>query len=226
MKIEEMSSALLNALTDDLEVQVLDTLLKRKVEEIQPKDLYYYYKELRKKNGVLNRRSRVTLLHHIVQSIHALKMVIGWAQLEKGHGKNGKSTIIRQAYEAKCEENECKVDFKSQKFRIFYKAFNEYHIACIRFGESYAHLGPILLLCQRLRIQRFADTYLGVKLTEAVNWVRMTNAEAARREVIHRGMLESVVEILEGTIGGKTESVLVAALKDIDQNIWTYVQDQ
>ncbi|CAE6535026.1 unnamed protein product [Rhizoctonia solani] len=205
--IEEMSE-------EDMSLALVDQSRATSVghaaqKERRPKDLHYYYKETRAKKGALNKRSRVALLQHIVLSIHTLKSALAWRRLENGYGENGKMTIVMEAYS---EEEGCDVNFGSQAFKSFHKSIKDYDTGCARFLDAYLQLGSNLLLCQRLRLQRFSNPVLGPKLAEAVGWVVLPEAEANRRERIHKQALDLVISIL----GGSEHSELIEALADIN----------
>ncbi|CAE7232532.1 unnamed protein product [Rhizoctonia solani] len=206
---DEMTDALMDVLTDNLERQVLDAFDNQAIDEIQPSDLHRYFKESRNKTGPLNKLPRVALLQHIVSSIETLKCMLAWNQLEKG--RNGKAGVMEQMYEAKCEEED-----NVENFASFEKSVRTYHTGCNRFLDAYAELGSVLLLCPRLRLARFADTRLGPKLLEAVGWIAVSAEEFTARENVHREILEYAVIIMEG---GESDSKLLKALKDIDNAI-------
>ncbi|KAG8714719.1 hypothetical protein FRC11_007386 [Ceratobasidium sp. 423] len=217
--------ALRSILTDDLEERVLKTLHEKSIEDIRPKDLHYYYKEMRDTKGVLNRQSRAVLLQHMVLSAHTLTVALAWDRLEKGNGENGKATIMKETYRIECRDKGIAVDYESMHFKKFVKSMKNYHTGCNRFLEAYLQLGAILLLCPRLRIQRFANSKLGPKLKQAVTLIMFPDEEDIHREAIHKNVLDATINILTGTDGSAENiSNLALALKDIDKAIGVYLQ--
>ncbi|CAE6472634.1 unnamed protein product [Rhizoctonia solani] len=212
---ETMFDELMEVLSDDFEKQVLGALDKTSVGEIEPKELHYYFKATTGSKSVLNKHPRGALLQHIVLGVHSLKSALGWARLERGIGENGKSTVVKQTYEVECEGNEA--DFESREFELFASRLKDYHTGCNRFLAAYRRLGSILLLCPRLRFQRFADSRLGPELGRTVRWFVLPEDEYRRREGIHRQVLDLVIAIIEDT----EKPELVKALQDIEEELCT-----
>ncbi|CAE7233487.1 unnamed protein product [Rhizoctonia solani] len=234
---DDMTFALVDVLADNLERQVLDTLLNKSIDDIEPSDLHLYFKvgvfssgvlelttaqESRDKTGPLNKLSRVALLQHIVSSINTLKCALAWEQLEDGDQENDKITVVQQMYEAKCDEEETVADFESPSFVSFHKSVKTYHTGCNRFVNAYLELGSILFLCPRLRLARFADTRMGPSLVGATKLLELSAEEFAAREAVHHQILEYTIIILEGGIPFESDSggsKLLQGLKDINQQM-------
>ncbi|CAE6471316.1 unnamed protein product [Rhizoctonia solani] len=211
---DEMGLELKGVLIDNLEEQVLEALERKAIADINTRDLHSLYKEAGDRKSALDRHPRTRLVQHIVLSINTLKSALAWAQLEKGHGENGKSKIFEDTYKIECQEKGLECDLKSRDFFAFRKSMKNYNTGCNRFVLAYRQFGSIIYLYPRLRAQRFADSKLGPRLKETVEQMALSAEEFYRREQIHIDMLEWVICILEGRETSKG-SELVTAIQDI-----------
>ncbi|KAL5638126.1 hypothetical protein ACGC1H_004993 [Rhizoctonia solani] len=212
---EEMSVALASALTDTLEVEVLQSFEKTRIDDIRPEHLYQFFEEAHTTSNAVNRRPRVMLLQHIVLAIHSLKAALGWSRLEKGDGENGKKRIVREAYAADCKAKGLPLDYDLPAFKTFAKKIKDYNTGVNRFLQAYIELRSILLLLPQLGAQRFISPQLGPKLKEAVAKMDFED-EAQDRERVHHAILQGVIVIL-----GSEKQDLSGALKDINEAILT-----